>query len=176
MPGKTSWHSEPPATWLFNFNGLHQMFQAKGPRRTRTDGLPAQPPICSPPWVPAQAVAVRGAGAGGPGLGARGGVRVHSHLPTVFTPSLPVPGPSLMGGRGNHTKSHRTPSYIHAQVSPLRSAAAPALGCMCWPALTDINMPCKSRLSMWAGSASSKASLLTLSYLLSNCPSQGEML
>lgn len=55
MPEKTSWHSEPPATWLFNFNGLHQMFQAKGPRETRTDGLQSpkmQPSLGSFPGCP----------------------------------------------------------------------------------------------------------------------------
>lgn len=40
MPGRTSWHSEPPATWLFNFNGLHQMFQAKGPPRNQNRRAP----------------------------------------------------------------------------------------------------------------------------------------
>lgn len=40
MPGKVSWHSEPSATWLFNFNGLYQMFQAKGSLRNQNRRAP----------------------------------------------------------------------------------------------------------------------------------------
>lgn len=60
MPGKVSWHSEPPATWLFNFNGLHQMFQAKGYPRNQNRRLPA--PSLQPTLVPSKAEAILAAG------------------------------------------------------------------------------------------------------------------
>lgn len=72
MPGKMSWHSEPPATWLFNFNGLHQMFQAKGPLRNQNRRAPN--PGLQPTLVPSQADAILAAGTVRPELGAGGGV------------------------------------------------------------------------------------------------------
>lgn len=82
MPGKMSWHSEPPATWLFNFNGLHQMFQAKGPlrnqnRRARNPGL-------QPTLVPSQAVAILAAGTVRPELGAVAGAGISACLTLLY--------------------------------------------------------------------------------------------
>ena len=65
MPGKMSWHSEPPATWLFNFNGLHQMFQAKGPPRNQNRRLPT--PGLQPTLVLSRAATILAAGQQGLG-------------------------------------------------------------------------------------------------------------
>lgn len=83
MPGKTSWHSEPPATWLFNFNGLHQMFQAKGPARNQNRRAP-NPWDCSPPS------SFLGFGHPScwdsrPGLGAAGGAEVSGYLSPPYS-------------------------------------------------------------------------------------------
>lgn len=71
MPGKMSWHSEPPATWLFNFNGLHQMFQAKGSLRNANRRAPN--PGLQPTLHPSQATAILAAGTVRPELGAGAG-------------------------------------------------------------------------------------------------------
>lgn len=90
MPEKTSWHSEPPATWLFNFNGLHQMFQAKGPRETRTDGLQSPQNVALPGILPRLSLSLSKV----PGAQWLG-------VEWPFDSSMPLeqtPGPLLVGG------------------------------------------------------------------------------
>lgn len=83
MPGKTSWHSEPPVTWLFNFNGLYQMFQAKGLPRNQNRRLPAL--VCTHPGsflacgLPSYWVQKAWIGGSGRGAGVRETLQPPSH-------------------------------------------------------------------------------------------------
>lgn len=119
MPGRTSWHSEPPATWLFNFNGLHQMFQAKGPPRNQNRRAPNPRPAAHP--VLSQASAILAAGTGRPGWGTAGGAggrgKVSGHLPPLYS-CLSATG-SIMGREAGWATQEPKPSPHFPGPQPL---------------------------------------------------------
>lgn len=132
MPGKTSWHSEPPATWLFNFNGLHQMFQAKGPARNQNRRAP-NPWDCSPPS------SFLGFGHPScwdsrPGLGAAGGAQVSGHLSPPYS-CFSATWPIIRGWAGWATQEPKA-------FSPLCWSSASSLdsGMLAMPSETYVSL------------------------------------